>query len=89
MSALAPSPRSTAASFAVVVPAETGALERVLGVFTRAGHVPSRIGGALHRRSGTLSLTIDLDGIDADRADLIAHRLRGLPGLDKVFVSRP
>jgi hypothetical protein len=85
----APQPSPSVASYAVVVPAETGALERVLAVFTRAGHVPVRIGSVLHRRSGRLSLRIDLDDVDASRADLIANRLRSLPGLDKVFVSRP
>jgi len=80
-----PSPSVTA--FAVVAEADHGVLQRVLDVLHRVDVLPARFASQRHRRSPMLALSIEAEGLDAGRRDLVAARLRGVVGVEKVFVA--
>jgi hypothetical protein len=80
-------PSLSVTSFAVVAAADHGLLERVLAVLSRADVLPARFTSQRHRRSAMLALSIEAEGLDAGRRDLVAARLRGLVGVEKVFVA--
>ena len=89
MSALAEpsSTTTTAFTLALVADAEPGVLERVFTVLARGFPMPRRFTSVHHDRKGRVAVNLELVGLPADRAELLAARLRGLVGVEKVFVA--
>jgi acetolactate synthase regulatory subunit len=87
MSALAESSSRTRSTFAVIARAEPGALERIVAVLARGFPMPRRFSSVHHDRSGRLALNLEMADLEPDRAELLAARLRGLVGVEKVFVA--
>ncbi|MGH6719263.1 MAG: hypothetical protein ACREER_08085 [Alphaproteobacteria bacterium] len=87
MSALSRTESRTLSTFAVVAEAQPGALERVVAVLGRGFPVPRRLTCVHHDRSGRMALNVVFIDLDPVRAELLAARLRGLVGVEKVFVA--
>lgn len=87
MSALAKPSSRTVSSFAVVAEATPGMLERVVTVLARGFPMPRRFASTHHHRAGRLALNLELADLDPGQADLLAARLRGVVGVEKVFVA--
>lgn len=71
--------------FSVLADAEPSTLPRVLEVFALHGFVPSRCHG--QRSADRLTIDLQLDGLDAARADKLARRLRGIVPVETVLCS--
>lgn len=87
MSALAEPSLHTAHTFALVAEAEPGVLERVFAVLARGFPMPRRLSSVHHDRKGRLAVNLELADLPPDRAELLAARLRGVVGVEKVFVA--
>lgn len=78
--------------FSILAAAEPGVMPRVLELFAKRGLVPSRwISDLLTARmpGGTRELAIDLqvEDLDAARADFVARCLRQIHGVERVLTS--
>lgn len=83
--ASAPSP--AAACFSLTCAADPGAMPRVLELFAKRGLVPD---SWISRRTGPDELSIDfqLEGLDWDIADVMAHQMRQMVSVQTVLISR-
>lgn len=81
----APSP--AAACFSLTCAADPGAMPRVLELFAKRGLVPD---SWISRRTGPDELSIDfqLEGLDWDVADVMAHQMRQMVSVQTVLISR-
>ena len=87
MSSLRPEPNPTAC-FSVQAAAEPSVIARVLELFAKRGLVPSRlhadVGGA---RGETLTIDIQMEGIDPEAAAYMARCMRQIAYVECVLTS--
>jgi len=71
--------------YAVLAAAAPDILPRVVGEFARRGLVPARLGAV--QLDATLSIDIEVGGLDTQAAQHVAERLRGLVHVERVLMS--
>jgi acetolactate synthase small subunit len=84
-SAAAEAAATAATRFSVHASAEPGVMPRVLELFAKRGLVPDRWYSALTRAGMTLSIDIEIVGLDRDTASYVANCMRQIAGVDLVL----
>jgi len=76
-----------ASRFSVQASAEPGLMPRLLELFAKRGLVPDRWQSTLARPAMTLSIDIEIAGLERDTAVYVANCMRQIAGVELVLAA--
>jgi hypothetical protein len=76
---------ATARRFSVHARAESGVMPRLLELFAKRGLVPDRWHSTLARPAMSLSIDVEIEGLERDASEYIARCMRQIAGVELVL----
>lgn len=85
--AVAEAAHANTSRFSLQASAEPGVMPRVLELFAKRGLVPDRWHSVIARPGMTLSIDIEIGGLDRDAVPYVANCLRQIAGVELVLTA--
>jgi acetolactate synthase small subunit len=83
--AVAEAVSATLSRFSVHARAEPGVMPRVLELFAKRGLVPERWHSAVARPGPSLTIDIEIGGLERETVEYVASCMRQIPGVELVL----